>query len=497
MPKTDQLPHALYTSAQVRDLDRLAIEQFEIPGLELMRRAGTAAFDLLYERWPAAQRILVLCGPGNNGGDGYVVARLAHEAGMQVQLVQVGDAEKLGADARQCRDDWESCGGECDVFERIARDVDVIVDALLGIGLQRAPSGEFARVIEAVNVHHARVLAVDVPSGLDADSGAAPGLAVRADVTLSFIGLKRGLFTGDAVDLAGDVRFDALEVPARVYASQILSARRIAYDKQQQLLSPRRRSAHKGHFGHVLVVGGDQGFGGAALLAAEAAARCGAGLVSVATRSAHVPGFLAARPELMVHACDHSQPLEALLQQASVVVLGPGLGRAAWGREMFAMVMASHRPMVVDADALNQLAEAGMGARENWVLTPHPGEAGRLLQTCVADLQADRFAAAQALQQRYGGTLVLKGAGTLVQGSGPNPPALCNAGNPGMASGGMGDVLSGVIGALLAQGFLPTEAAELGVCLHAAAADSAAAEIGERGLLASDLMPYLHARVNP
>lgn len=497
MPKSDRLPHALYTCAQVRELDRLAIEKFAVSGLELMQRAGAAIFSLVTQCWPEAQRIHVLCGPGNNGGDGYVVARLAKLAGMQVRVSQLGESAKLSEQSLACQSDWLACGGAVEVFDGIARDVEVVVDAIFGIGLQRAPSGEFARAIEACNAHSAKVLAVDVPSGLDADTGAAPGLVVRADVTLSFIGLKRGLFTGAAVDWVGEVRFDALDVPARIYASQILAARRITYGKQRQLLDTRQRNANKGHFGHVLIIGGDHGYGGAVLLAAEAAARTGAGLVSVATRAAHVPGLLAARPEVMGHACDHSDRLLGLLQAASVLVLGPGLGRSAWGREMFALAMTSNKPTVLDADALNLLAEQRHAPCDDWVLTPHPGEAGRLLDTCVADLQLDRFAAAQSLQQHFGGVAVLKGAGTLVQGSGPNPPALCTDGNPGMASGGMGDVLSGVIGALLAQGFTLSEAAELGVCIHASAADKAAAEQGERGLLARDLMPYLQTMVNP
>jgi len=371
------------------------------------------------------------------------------------------------------------------------------VDAMLGIGLQRAPGGEVASAIKAVNAHPAPLLALDVPSGLNVDTGSTPGVGIRADVTLTFIGLKRGLFTGAGVELAGKVCFAALEVPAKVYASRIPAARRIDVARQESLLGRRTRTAHKGHFGHVLVIGGDHGYGGAALLAATAAARCGAGLTSVVTRSAHVPGLLAACPEVMAHACDDARLPAALLQRASVLVLGPGLGRAAWGRELFRLALAAQQTMVIDADGLKLLAESAHRARDNWILTPHPGEAARLLDSSVADLQADRFASVQALQQRYGGVVVLKGAGTLIQSAGSLPPALCSAGNPGMASGGMGDVLSGVIGALLAQGMTPTEAAETGVCVHAAAADAAAAARGERGLLASDLMPHLQRLANP
>lgn len=498
MPKTDRLPNALYRAAQVRELDRLAIEQFAIPGAELMQRAGASAFALARERWPQAKSIVVLVGTGNNGGDGFVFALMAHQAGLRVSVMQVGDRDAISGDARHYADRWKQGGGSWEVFGQLPPTCDLIVDAMLGTGLQRDVRGAFLAAIEAANAHRAPVLAIDLPSGLHADTGSVFGAAIKADATLSFIGLKQGMFTAEGADRCGEVFFDALEVPAKVYASQILSARRIDWEKQQAGLAPRSRTVHKGHFGHVLVVGGDHGFGGAAHLAAEAALRCGAGLVSVATRERHVAGMLAARPELMVHAVDHTCALEPLLQRATVVVLGPGLGTSAWGRALFELAISVNRPMVVDADGLNQLAEQGgerATRRDDWILTPHPGEAGRLLSVCNADIHGDRFAAALALQRRFGGVAVLKGAGTIVQ-SEKMPPAVCTDGNPGMASGGMGDVLSGVIAGLLAQGWALSESAETGVCLHAAAADRAAMQHGERGLLAGDLMNHLRILVN-
>jgi len=499
MPKTARLPYALYRAAQVRELDRQAIERFEIPGALLMQRAGEAAFALACELWGQARRIVVLAGTGNNGGDGFVFALAAHIAGLDVQVLQLGDRAALSGDARHFAERWAQTGGPWEDFAGLPGDCDLIVDAMLGTGLHRELRGQFLQAVRQANAHAAPKLAIDIPTGLHSDTGMALGAAVRAAATISFIGLKQGMFTGDAVDCCGEVFFDALEVPAAVYASQVLAARRLDWAKQSRLLTPRSRAAHKGHFGHVLVVGGDHGFGGAVRLAAEAAARCGAGLVSVATRAAHVGGMLAARPELMVHAVDHAHALEPLLARAGVVVLGPGLGTAAWGRELFELVLHSGRPLVLDADGLNLLAEraAELMPRSDWVLTPHPGEAGRLLSLCTAAVNEDRFDAALALHRRCGGIVVLKGAGSIVQSPGQAPPALCSEGNPGMASGGMGDVLSGIIGGLAAQGWDLSEAAELGVCLHGAAADRAAAKSGERGLLAADLMPHLHALVNP
>jgi hydroxyethylthiazole kinase-like uncharacterized protein yjeF len=260
-------------------------------------------------------------------------------------------------------------------------------------------------------------------------------------------------------------------------------------------LPKRARDVSKSNFGHVLVIGGDYGMPGAVRMAAEAAARVGAGLISVATHPEHVAVVAAQRPELMCHAVHNKTELLPLLKKATVIVIGPGLGQSDWSRELLLVAFAATQLKVVDADALNLLAKHPI-KQNNWVLTPHPGEAARLLQTETTQIQADRIAAVKELQKRYGGVAVLKGVGTLVQAA-EGLPAICQLGNPGMASGGMGDILSGVIGGLLAQGLSPIQAARVGVYIHAKAADLAAATSGERGLLATDLLPYLQQLVNP
>ena len=495
LPRSDQLPYALYRAAQVREFDRIAIQDFGIPGETLMERAGTAAFERLRERWPTARDLTVVVGQGNNGGDGLVVARLATEAGLAVRVLQLGDPARIGGDARTNLDRYLALGGEHRPFQRVPRETQVIVDGLFGTGLDRPVEGAWAEAIAAINAHPAPVLALDIPSGLHADTGRVLGDAVRADLTVSFIGLKQGLFTADGPDCCGEVRFEGLEVPAAVYGWQVLAARRIDWQRFEALLPPRPRGAHKGRFGHVLVVGGELGMGGAARLAGEGALRAGSGLVSVATRHEHLGAILAGRPELMVHGVGTSADLRPLLARATVVAVGPGLGRGPWGRALLEEVIGADLPLVADADALNLLAEAPRH-RGDWVLTPHPGEASRLLGVGAAEVHADRFAAAAALQQRYGGVVVLKGAGSIVQGPGTRPPAVCSAGNPGMATAGVGDVLTGVVAGLLAQGLSPDDAAEMGVSVHAAAGDRAAAA-GERGLLASDLFAPLRALLNP
>lgn len=489
----NSLPHALYTPEQVRELDRRAIEDQGIPGGALMGRAGESAWRCLCQRLPGARRILVLCGGGNNGGDGYVIARLAVEAGLAVDLCPLVDPQQLTGHARDAADaalgliapiasPWAGLGA-----------ADAVVDAMLGTGIDRAVTGTMAAVIDALNAQSAPVMSVDVPSGLNARTGRVMGTAVRATITPTFIGLKQGLLTGDAADHVGELVFDDLQVPVAVYEGLAPSSTRLSADALAERLTSRARTAHKGVFGHVWVIGGDHGMGGAVRMAGEAAARAGAGRVSIATRPAHVPAVLAARPELMVHAVDDAAAFGAALAGTDTLAVGPGLGQADWGTTLFHRALGHSGPIVVDADALSGLAGSGI-RREDWVLTPHPGEAARLLETTVGAILADRFAAAEAIVERYGGSVVLKGAGTLIIDK--QRCVVCTEGNPGMASGGMGDVLTGVIAGLRAQGLKAFEAACLGVQAHARAADRAARE-GERGLLAADVLEGLRRVVNP
>lgn len=491
------LPYALYGAAQVRALDRCAIERHGIPAAELMRRAGQAAWRLLHTHWPAARRLAVLCGAGNNGGDGYILATEAIRSGCEVRLLTLGDHDRLSPESAAAAVGFAAAGGIAEPYRSLPANASVIVDGLFGTGLSRPVEGRYAQAIESANASRAPVLALDLPSGLDADTGQVLGDAVRADLTLCFIGLKRGLFTGRGPALTGEVRFDGLDVPPAIYASEVLSARRIDWRKERELLPPRPADAHKGMAGHVLIVGGAPGMSGAPRIAGESALRSGAGLVTVATHPDHAATLNLTRPELMVAAVPDAVVLTAVAARATVVAIGPGLGQGDWGRRLFAAALELGRPMVVDADALNLLAAAPRRA-DHWVLTPHPGEAARLLGCSIADVEQDRFAAAAEIQRRFGGVVVLKGAGTIVAGPGQRPPAVCSDGNPAMASAGMGDALTGIIAALLAQrssespgaGLAPDQAAGAGVCLHAAAGDLAAAG-ADRGLLAGDLAAAL------
>jgi hydroxyethylthiazole kinase-like uncharacterized protein yjeF len=490
------LPTVLYSAAQVRALDAYAIESLGVPGYTLMKRAGEAALRYLRSRWPTAYRIVIVCGSGNNGGDGYVLARFAQAAGLTVSVLAAAPRDALKGDARQAHDDLAASGGRIQPFSAaLLGEGEVVVDALLGTGLRSAARHELVPVIQAINSAGRPVFALDVPSGLDSDRGVAQGEAVRADCTLTFVGLKTGLFIGDGPEFSGTVYFDDLEVTAPPSPNFTPRLERILESEIVQALPRRARGAHKGDFGRVLIVGSGVGMPGATRLAGEACLRVGAGLVTVAVAPENVAAIASGRPELICQPLADPRTLGDAIERADVIAIGPGLGRSAWARGALAAVMASDKPLVVDADALNLIAEAPQpSARKNWILTPHPGEAARLLGVTSDDIQSDRLAALSQLVERYGGTVVLKGAGTLV-GAPERTPGVCERGNPGMASAGMGDVLTGAIAGILAQRRDPWLSARVGVLVHAMAGD-AAARTGERGLLASDVARELRTCVN-
>jgi hydroxyethylthiazole kinase-like uncharacterized protein yjeF len=485
----------LYTAAQTRELDRIAIEEMDIPGIRLMGRAGKAAFEILREEWPDAALLHIFCGIGNNGGDGFIVAELAAARTIPVRVYQLGDPAKISGDALTAHRRALKAGVVIEPWqENIDLSGGVIVDALLGTGLSGEVRPAFQVAIEAINSSGLPVLALDIPSGLCSDSGAVLGAAVRADRTATFIGFKQGLLTGAGPEHCGVLNYTDLEVPLETFSRVESQAALLALEELLQALPVRPRDAHKGHYGSVLVLGGDHGMGGAALMAGEAAGRCGAGLVSAGTRAEHISAFISRRPEIMCHGVVGGQDALELIEGASVIAVGPGLGQSPWAEQLLNAAADSGKPLVVDADALNLLAAGRVVAkpcRDNWVLTPHPGEAARLLETDTAAIQADRFGAVRELQQRYGGVVLLKGAGSLIAEAG-GKVWVSNYGNPGMASGGMGDVLSGVVAGLMTQGLTMGQATCLGVCLHGRAAEIAS-EQGERGLLATDLMAPIQA----
>ena len=493
------LPDKLYRVASVIRLEQLAINEFGIPAYELMKRAGQAVFDVVRSRYPEHKKILVLCGAGNNAGDGYVIARLAQQAGLDVRVVSLIDPATLKNEAQLAYQDW------CKLAENSAADIslideaDLVIDALLGTGLKREVSAHWAEWIAAVNKAAKPVIAVDLPSGLIADTGAIAGCAVQADITVCFIGLKQGLFTAQAKDVCGEIVLHDLAVPNEVFVRVDADAR-LLQNVDYALLPKRKASSNKGNFGHVLIVGGNTGMPGAVILAAKAALRSGAGLVTVVTVAENLQAIVTAVPEAMVRACDEDTLPEVLnaafLERITHVAIGMGLGQDDWSRAMLHFCVLLNKPMLVDADALNLLAENSLKIQSPLVITPHPGEAARLLSTTSsissADIQTDRFTAIKQLFQLFADSetcaVILKGSGSLIFDG--RQIKICALGNAAMAAPGMGDVLSGIVIALMAQKINISDAAELGVCLHAAAAQSVTQD-KTRGLLASDVINEL------
>jgi NAD(P)H-hydrate epimerase len=487
MPHTkDELPDALYGAAQVRELDARLIAA-GTPGFELMQRAAHATWRALVRQWPSATELTVLAGHGNNAGDGYLVAAMAQRAGWSVRILAVGDPQRLQGDAARAYAEALTEGVVVQGWQPDSELRGVVLDALLGTGLSGDVREPYVSAIKAINASGLPVTAVDIPSGLCADTGHVLGVAVRADLTVTFIGLKLGLFTGEAADHIGELLFNDLQASADIYRGIQVIAQRLNTANLPRLAA-RAPTSHKGRFGHVLLIGGDHGFGGAILLSTETALRSGAGMVSLATRPEHVPAALTRVPEAMALGTSSANQLMSLLEKVSVLVVGPGLGQASWGRALLSSAANAALPQVWDADALNLLASGLVELPEDCVITPHPGEAARLLGISTAEVQADRPAAALALSKRYTAVVVLKGAGSLIA----HPDgrlALCHQGHPAMATAGLGDVLAGLTGALLAQGMDGFDAACLAVWLHA----NAGMQQGKlgRGLAASDLIPAI------
>lgn len=487
MPHTkDQLPDALYGAAQVRELDARLIAA-GTPGFELMQRAAHSTWRALVRQWPSATELTVLAGHGNNAGDGYLVAAMAQRAGWQVRVLAVGDPQRLRGDAAQAHAAALAEGVVVQAWQAQSELRGVILDALLGTGLSGDVREPYVAAIKAINASGLPVTAVDIPSGLCADTGHVLGVAVQADLTVTFIGLKLGLFTGEAADHIGQLLFNDLQASADIYRDIPVIAQRLNAANLPRLAA-RAPTSHKGRFGHVLLIGGDHGFGGAILLSTETALRSGAGMVSLATRPEHVPAALTRVPEAMALGTSSANQLMSLLEKVSVLVVGPGLGQVSWGRALLSAAANAALPQVWDADALNLLASGLVELPKDCVITPHPGEAARLLGISTAQVQADRPAAARALSKKYTAVVVLKGAGSLIA----HPDgrlALCHQGHPAMATAGLGDVLAGLTGALLAQGMDGFDAACLAVWLHA----NAGRQQGKfgRGLAASDLIPAI------
>lgn len=479
----------LYLTKQLRLCEGLAKTKLNLSENTLMTRAGLGAFTILKSLFPKAQKIAIFCGGGNNAGDGYIVAKLAHQSGISVRLYQYKDLDTLPAAALAAANDAIAAGVICLApCDKIDNDVDLVIDALLGIGLEGNLREPFSTAAKLINDNDIPVLAIDIPTGLNADTGNASPNCIRATATVTFIAPTTGMYTADGPDNCGKIFVNQLQLD-NLLSTIPPTANLLADLGLQPMLKPRKKNSHKGDFGNVLIIGGGIGMPGAVNLAASAAFRVGAGSVSIATLPMYANSSIPGLPEAMIFPISKACDIKTLLDRATVCVIGPGLGEDDWAKELFNMVAESRRPLVVDASALHLLAKAPV-KNNNRVLTPHPGEAAALLSSKVIDIQSDRIQAITNLQQKYGGIILLKGVGSLIIDN-KRSLFLCPKGNPGMASAGMGDVLSGIIAGLAAQGVAIDAATKYGALLHASAGDLAAKKIGQLSMSASDVINNL------
>ncbi|WP_223787538.1 NAD(P)H-hydrate dehydratase [Marinicella meishanensis] len=483
----------LYSNDKTQTIDQLAAQALGVNSFELMQRAAAA----VYAHLTTCKRLLVFTGPGNNGGDGWVIAEMARQQGQAVLLVAMRPPAELAGDARLAAEHYQ---GEHITFEAFQKGVnfphDVLVDAVFGTGLNQAVRGAYQAVINWINQQSQPVLAVDIPSGLNGTTGQIEGVAVQADHTVSILARNTGLYTLDGKACCGTIHFADLAVAPAALSSVPVSAELLPAHVLQQVVQRRPANSHKGHFGHVLVAGGQAGMLGAVLLAGQAVLRSGAGLCTVVTDPEHANWIPLQTPELMSQAFDGTDGEGAfwsLLERKppQVLLLGMGLGLSQWSKQVYQMVTRSEVPLVVDADGLTLLAAAARVPEHLAVITPHPKEAAVLLGSTVAEVQADRWQAVQALAERYQCVAVLKGSGSLICDG--QTTWCCPFGNANLATAGSGDVLGGLVAGLLAQGHAPAPAACLAVTWHALAGERSAQGLC---LTASDLLAELH-RVLP
>jgi NAD(P)H-hydrate epimerase len=493
---TPSLTQKLYRADQVRQHEQEAAMAMGLDMFTLMQRAGEAVYQHSVLLVPNIDNYLVLAGVGNNAGDAFIAALSALKAGKNVTVSAVEPERQLSGDAAKAKAMWlEQSGKPVEQFsESQLQKAEIVIDGLLGTGVNGLVRAELASVIEAVNQSQLPVVSIDVPSGLCGDTGESLGYTIQADLTVTFVGIKLGLTTGLGKQFCGQLKFEELGI-GKAFAKLARSDASALDIKHFTGLAPRPLNSHKGNHGRLLCIGGNAGMSGAIRMASEAALRTGAGLVKV---YAHVDSKIqvcAGRPELMVI----SEGLENALEWADSVVLGPGLGTDEWAKDIFDKVMEycqQHpKPIVIDADALNLKAvNTSFVALPDCIMTPHSGEASRLLNVSIEEIEANRFNSARQCAQRYAATCVLKGAGSIVDNQ--QHSWVCRHGNPGMATAGMGDVLTGILGALIAQGLSTDMACQFGVSLHAKAGDIVAERFGQRGLLASDLFTTVRELIN-
>ena len=487
----------VFSSSTVANIDRDAINQNEFGyGFHLMEKAAKFSFQILKNECP--ESISVFCGTGNNAGDGYLLAKYAIESGVNTRVISIESKDKLSGDAKRAMNEFEQTGGEVERWSpEIELNSDWIVDAIFGIGLNRKLEMLHQDVIHAINQSESKVLSIDIPSGLCGSTGKIFGSAVRADLTTTYVGKKSGLYLDSGPDCAGEIFFSDLDIDESFYSKSSPVIQIISESDVSDVLVHRNQTAHKGDHGHVLMIGGNNGMEGAIRIAAEASLRAGSGLVSVLSTSQSCEIINQIRPEVMCHDALKVGSVSSLIDKADIIGIGPGLGTDDWAVNLYDQALASEKHLILDADALNILSSE-IHDRGNWTLTPHPGEAARLLHSSVSNIQSDRINAITEISNKYSANVLLKGKFTLIKCPNSDFPFMITSGNPGMATAGMGDLLTGVISSFLGQ-FGTNDAAKVisvAAHIHSKAGDLGS-EDGERGLIASDLLTYIRKLVNP
>lgn len=503
------VPQHAFEAKQVLENERIIAKQESIDMYALMEQAGAAVFQQVETLSLTKKSLLIVCGKGNNGGDGLVVSRLALQAGYQVTTLLVSESsltcnELYQADALRALVALQVNNGKVISISSVqqlnsiisTQTYAVVIDALFGIGFRGQLSSLFQGIIQSLNTLDGKKIAIDVPSGVNATSGHIDSVAFNAETTISFIAAKQGLYTGQAVNYTGEVIHASLGLH-KAFVEFVNTEVFIQRMDNLPLFTKRKKTTHKGHIGLLLAIGGNKGMPGAIALASTAALKTGAALVSVASHKNSQLIVHSNQPELMIAGTDVEDiEKNAMLEKTKMLLIGPGLGLDTWAVSLFNHALTfrdKEKLMVLDADALTLLSQT-QHFYQHWVLTPHPGEAARLLNCQVADIEKDRFAAVRQIAKRYGGICVLKGAGSLVSDG-----AQCwinSSGNPSMASGGMGDVLSGIIAALLMQMNDKLAAVRLATFIHGFIADELVEKQGPIGLLASDIINHIPEKLN-
>ncbi|MBV1907834.1 MAG: NAD(P)H-hydrate dehydratase [Kangiellaceae bacterium] len=500
---------ALYSTEQIKTVESNFASDNVHGTWQLMEKAGKAGFSQLQQQWPTARKIIVVTGKGNNAGDGFIVAKLAAEQRIKVDLCCLVESDELSRDARKAFLSIPRRALKRVSIEQVKfSEYDVIVDAMLGTGINGPLREPYLSVVERINLNAIPVLSIDIPTGVEADTGFVHSNAIKADSTVTFVGHKKGIFTGDAVNYRGKVKLSSLQISERHYQAQTIQSFSHNWHSLKKKLKPRAVSSHKGSHGHTLVIGGKPEYAGAAVLAAWSAAKSGSGLTSAWVSENSARALNVRLPVVMAQTVDKAEIPQMLVKLEAInrtLVVGPGLGRESWAEEWIGGLSKTDKvrnfQQVWDADALYWLSIMNKSdinrINPNRILTPHPGEAAQLLNTSTHQINRDRYSAAQQIAEEYGGICILKGAGTIISCN-KGVQIVCPVGNPGMASAGMGDVLAGLVGGLLAQKFSMMDAAALAVSIHGEAADRAAGpKEYYRGLLASDLLEYFPSLLNP